>query len=80
MITTIYFLLFAVAGLLIGIWITRAKSITVSDSFKPKKDRTERQIQCDAVMQLQNEIVNSGALKIKEMPNGDLSVKLKILR
>jgi hypothetical protein len=70
----------SIFGFIIGIWYNKQQAITVSDRFTPNRKRTDVQIATDAVMQLQNEIANSGALKMEKLPNGDIRVKLKVVK
>lgn len=52
--------------------------IEISDTFKPKTERTEKQIYYDALLKLQNKIVYSGALKVKHLENGMVKTSLKL--
>jgi len=59
--------------------------ITLSDTLKPvlqkstTKTRNEKQKKQDAVLQLQNEIATSGALKFVELEDGTQKVELTVL-
>jgi hypothetical protein len=52
----------------------------VSDTFTPNKNRTERQLRNDAVLQLSNEIADSGALLLTQLKNGDYKATLKLVK
>jgi len=52
-------------GYVIGSIINKQKIVELSDVFTPASYRSEKKVLQDAVMQLQNEIVESGAVKIE---------------
>jgi len=73
-------ILFGVAGFLTGFNTRRKPRVkTLTDVLKQKGYRSELQRRSDAVLQLQNEILKSGALKMEEQMNGDCSVTLKVV-
>jgi len=80
MMTTIFSILFFAIGMIAGFFLYSKTVITVTDRFKPNKNRTDEQIKNDAVLQLSNDIAKSGALETTELPNGYLRVNLKIVK
>jgi len=52
--------------------------ITVTDVFTPNPTRSKNMQAQDAVMQLKNEIVKSGALKMEKVENNRIRVSLKL--
>ena len=80
MITILAISVSSIICFILGRMIKKSKLVTVYDNFTPNKNRTEMQLAGDAVLKLQNEIVESGALKIEEMKNGDYYVKLTLVK
>ena len=68
------------AGALIGIWVSRPQIITLSDIYTPKDGRNPVRQAQDEVMQLQNEIAASGAIKREILPDGKIKVTLKVIK
>jgi len=68
------------AGALIGIWLYASRCITLSDIYKPKSNRSPEEYKRDAVLQLQNEITKSGAVKWKTLPDGKVKITLRVVR
>jgi len=68
-------------GIVIGKMQLGMKVVEVTDTLK-KADhaRSDYMRKKDAVMQLQDEIINSGALQVKHLPNGDWGVSLKVVK
>jgi hypothetical protein len=64
---------------LIGRYSKTFRVKELSDTFYPNKGRSETQISNDAVMQLKNEIASSGAVKYKELENGNVKVSIKVI-
>ena len=68
------------AGFCIGRWYNTSDDITLKDvlswSGEPRKVLKRAY---HVALQLQDEIVGSGALKIKELENGDYEVCLKVV-
>jgi len=56
------------------------KTVTVSDvlEYKPS-NRSEKQRKIDGVMQLSNELVNSGAVKMIQTDNNGYIVKITVV-
>jgi len=72
--------LFGLAGFFTGFNTRRKPRVkTLTDVLKQKGYRSELQRMSDAVLQLQNEILKSGALKMEEQMNGDYNVTLKVV-
>ena len=69
-----------VAGMLTGMWISDLRIITLSDTYTPKEGRNPVRQAQDEVLQLQNEIIESGAVKRETLPDGTIKVTLKVLR
>ncbi|MDR0207022.1 MAG: hypothetical protein LBI45_07195 [Bacteroidales bacterium] len=80
MITIILILASLIIGIIFGIYIQKGSAIVVTDRFTPNRKRTNKQIAIDGVMQLSNEIAESGALQFSEMSNGDIQVILKVMK
>jgi len=57
----------------------RIDVITISDTFKPSTLRSPAQQIQDAIMQLKNELMNTGALKRETLPDGQEKVSLKVV-
>jgi hypothetical protein len=68
-----------VIGFGLGKITKKRKVITLSDRLVTKTWRSDVQRKQDAVLQLQNEILKSGAVKMKELANGDYRVTLKVV-
>ena len=60
---------------------TEPATVTISDTLRPHsaKTRSKNQRMQDAVLQLQNEIIASGALKITDLENGKQKVELTVV-
>ena len=63
-----------------GFFVGRATLTTISDTYTPKSGRTPQEQKRDAVLRLQNELVKSGAVKRKSMPDGKVKVSLRVMR
>ena len=72
LITIIVFLL----GIFTGRCTLKSHIIKVTDTFVPKKNRTDEQLRRDAVLQLQNEIAATDAIKYEK----DNTISLKIFK
>jgi len=59
--------------------IKRKKTVELSDVLAYNPSRTQTQFVQDAVMQLKNEIANSGAVKIDKMSDGNYKVSIKVV-
>jgi len=55
-------------------------TITITDTFVPNESRSENMQAQDAVMQLKNEIAQSGALKMEKDENNNIKVTLKLVK
>ena len=56
------------------------KVVTLSDTLKANVKRTEKQKLGDGVLQLQNEIIKSGAVKYETPVDGEIKVYLKVVK
>ena len=69
-----------IAGIIIGRLSISSKIVTLSDVYTPKPDRDPKRMAQDEVMQLQNEIIKSGAVKLEKLPEGRVRVRLKVVK
>ena len=68
------------AGIFIGTLASCSNIIALSDIYTPKEGRHPAKQAQDEVMQLQNEIIESRAVKRETLPDGTIKVTLKVLR
>ena len=68
------------AGMLTGMWISNLRIIALSDTYTPKDGRNPVRQAQDEVLQLQNEIIESRAVKRETLPDGTIKATLKVLR
>jgi len=62
-------------------WFSKKRIVVISDTLKPANGyRSDGQRKRDAVLQLQNEIAESGALCIDDDINGETVVSLKLVK
>jgi len=78
-----YLILVAIVSFLAGIFVAKRnfkkKLFCIYDNLKPSANvRSIIQKKQDAVMQLQNEIVRTGALKITDMEDGAQIIALTV--
>ena len=57
----------------------KIRTMILHDIFVPNDNRSQSQLLQDAVMQLKNEIANSGALKIEGCDDGKFMVTLEVV-
>jgi len=69
-----------VLGLLLGKYTFKQDVVEVCDSFKPNPKRTDGQLACDAILQLQNEIAKSGCLRVEKKEDGTYLVSLRLVK
>ena len=79
----ILFFVIAFAAFLLG-WavssfVCKPKIMELSDVFTPSPNRSDKRILQDAVMQLQNEIADSGAVKHEALADGKVRVSMKVV-
>ena len=66
-------------GFAIGSIINKPKIAELSDVFTPSSNRSDKKVLQDAVMQLQNEIAGSGAVKHETLDDGTVRVSIKVV-
>jgi len=76
--TVVAAIILLAVGITLGVHYECNKTIKITDNFIPNKHRTEAQIANDAVLQLSNEIVRSGALKFDDTGDGEYRISLKL--
>ena len=69
-----------IAGMAVQSGLSQRKVITLEDTYFPNKNRSTTQQACDDVMQLQNEIAQSGAIVRKELEGGSVQLTLKVVK
>jgi len=66
-----------IIGILMGRYSVRTKTLT--DVMKVNKYRTKKQQLQDAVMQLKNEIADSGAIQILDFEDDTIGVSIRVV-
>ena len=59
--------------------MAKSSVVEFSDVLKANAKRSDIQVMQDAIMQLKNEIAESGAIKKEKLENGDIKVSIKVL-
>ena len=72
-------LVMCATSFVIGRMSKMPKIVELSDIFRPSASRTGKNMMKDAVLQLQNEIAESGAVKKEELENGEVVVSIKVV-
>ena len=58
---------------------TSVKTKFLSDVMKVKENRSKKRLTQDAVLQLQNEIADSGAVQILDLEDGTMEVSIRVV-
>ena len=64
----------------VGRWTVTRKIITVRDKLRPQESKSRRMIARNAVLQLQNEIAETNAVKQEVQEDGWIKVSLRIIK
>jgi len=68
-----------VAAVMIGIWeMCRGSVIELHDTFMPDGENGSKLLQ-RGILQLQNELAGSGAVKFEKLSDGEVRVSIKVV-
>ena len=69
-----------ILGILIGLIIRDANTVTLTDTYTPKPNRSANQRAHDDVLQLQDEIARSMVIKRQDVGDNKVKLTLKVVK